>query len=425
MATANDLANLKELLQLYKSLNIADSKTREKYNSLVEWAISKYWKIGIFPVANLDTSIDTYYNSKQCKNFSLDEGQYLFIPMCFGTVYIYSNGSMMELGSGNTYQLDIEFKNKCDEILKKYDIEFLRFVLYKDKWILEDVILKHESIINVLNYAKHIGIKTVPYLCIKITKKTIFNHRDYNAIEDILKIKDSVFYVSSLCYIINNTFKRNIVDFYTTGYVYITNISIEHINNNKFVPKLETKSGELILVKDVEHLIKCKVKSKSFVAIKKKQSFSILNNNSVSSTETRAETLYRIIKEIGNDYFVNGKYLSKVNNIGIKQLANKLDIKDECKTLSDLERVINNCSIVKNKLKFISPFELTRTCLEYPEDDFITLVNNMHFNIKNSKVLSFKLENINCLNNPSIETIYSSFNQFVALFNILTDATQT
>ncbi|ASK51319.1 DNA polymerase processivity factor [Eptesipox virus] len=422
MATATDLSNLKELLKLYKSLNIANSETREKYNSLVEWAISKYWKIGISVVVNLNTSIDRYYNVKQCKSFDLNINKYLFMPMCFGTVYIYSNGSMMELGSGNVYQLNKVFKDKCDKILNEFEIEFLRFVLYKNIWILEDAILQYASVIDVFNFAKNIGIETVPYLFLNVTKTTIFNNSDYNAIENILKDINSKYYIVSLCYIINNTLKRNIIDFYKTGYVFIESIDVEHINDNKYIPQLTTKSGEIILIKDIEHLISCKVKSKSFITVKRKQSFSILCNNGGTSTETRAEALYRIIKEIGNEYFVNGKYLSKVNNIGIKQLANKLDIKEECKTLSDLVKVINTCSTVKDKLKSISPFDLTRICLEYPENDFITLVNNMHFHIENSKVLSFKLENINCLNNPSIETIYSSFNQFVVLFNILVDA---
>ncbi|WKW65255.1 DNA polymerase processivity factor, partial [Monkeypox virus] len=34
----------------------------------------------------------------------------------------------------------------------------------------------------------------------------------------------------------------------------------------------------------------------------------------------------RIIDTIGRDYYVNGKYFSKVGIAGLKQLTNKLDI---------------------------------------------------------------------------------------------------
>nr|4OD8_C Chain C, DNA polymerase processivity factor component A20 [Vaccinia virus Copenhagen]4OD8_D Chain D, DNA polymerase processivity factor component A20 [Vaccinia virus Copenhagen]4YIG_B Chain B, DNA polymerase processivity factor component A20 [Vaccinia virus Copenhagen]4YIG_F Chain F, DNA polymerase processivity factor component A20 [Vaccinia virus Copenhagen]4YIG_J Chain J, DNA polymerase processivity factor component A20 [Vaccinia virus Copenhagen] len=47
MASSADLTNLKELLSLYKSLRFSDSAAIEKYNSLVEWGTSTYWKIGV------------------------------------------------------------------------------------------------------------------------------------------------------------------------------------------------------------------------------------------------------------------------------------------------------------------------------------------------------------------------------------------
>nr|6ZXP_A Chain A, DNA polymerase processivity factor component A20,DNA polymerase processivity factor component E9 [Vaccinia virus Copenhagen] len=116
----------------------------------------------------------------------------------------------------------------------------------------------------------------------------------------------------------------------------------------------------------------------------------------------------------------NGKYFSKVGSAGLKQLTNKLDI-NECATVDELVDEINKSGTVKRKIKNQSAFDLSRECLGYPEADFITLVNNMRFKIENCKVVNFNIENTNCLNNPSIETIYRNFNQFVSIFNVVTD----
>lgn len=62
MTSSADLTNLKELLSLYKSLRFSDSAAIEKYNSLVEWGTSTYWKIGVQKVANVETSISDYYD---------------------------------------------------------------------------------------------------------------------------------------------------------------------------------------------------------------------------------------------------------------------------------------------------------------------------------------------------------------------------
>ncbi|AUL80596.1 DNA processivity factor [Vaccinia virus] len=100
MTSSADLTNLKELLSLYKNLKFSDSAAIEKYNSLVEWGTSTCWKIGVQKVANVETSISDCYDKVQNKPFNIDPAFYIFLPVYFGSVFIYSKGrNMEELGS--------------------------------------------------------------------------------------------------------------------------------------------------------------------------------------------------------------------------------------------------------------------------------------------------------------------------------------
>ncbi|AVO21148.1 DNA polymerase processivity factor component A20 [Buffalopox virus] len=419
MTSSADLTNLKELLSLYKSLRFSDSAAIEKYNSLVEWGTSTYWKIGVQKVANVETSISDYYDEVKNKPFNIDPGYYIFLPVYFGSVFIYSKGkNMVELGSGNSFQIPDDMRSACNKVLDSDNgIDFLRFVLLNNRWIMEDAISKYQSPVNIFKLASEYGLNIPKYLEIEIEEDTLFNDELYSIIE---RSFDDKFPKISISYIKLGELRRQVVDFFKFSFVYIESIKVDRIGNNIFIPSVITKSGKKILVKDVDHLIRSKVREHTFVKVKKKNTFSILYDYDGNGTETRGEVIKRIIDTIGRDYYVNGKYFSKVGSAGLKQLTNKLDI-NECATVDELVDEINKSGTVKRKIKNQSAFDLSRECLGYPEADFITLVNNMRFKIENCKVVNFNIENTNCLNNPSIETIYGNFNQFVSIFNIVTD----
>ncbi|AAR07469.1 113R [Yaba monkey tumor virus] len=420
MATFSDLKKLNELLRLYKCLDFSDKLTREKYNSLVEWANNTYWKIGLTKVINFETSITKYYSKDvDDKNFELKNGKYIFLPMCFGNTFIYSNGTMMELGSGNVQKINKNFKSVNDKLLMDNpDINFLKFVLFNGNWILEDVFSTHLPPTEFLKIAsKYINV--VPYIHIYVKKTTIFDENDYNSLEEIfLPIKN--FYINSICYIKEGDQKRNVIDFYKLGYVNVKIIDMELIGNNLFVPKIISSSGKTILVRDVDQLITSKAKKGSFVSVRIKKTFYMLNEKISTDNESRAEVLCRIMKDMGNDVFVNGKYLSKVNNFSICNFSNELGLRD-CKNVEDFTSAIMQSALIRTKFKTTSTFNIVKECLKYPSEEFITLVNNMNFVIENGRVKDFKLKNVNCLNNPTIETIYGNFNNFVYLFNVITD----
>ncbi|AUI80683.1 DNA polymerase processivity factor [White-tailed deer poxvirus] len=423
MASIDDLSNLKELIKLKDCIHISDQKTRDRYNSLIDWATAKYWKIGLNKTVTNQTSISSYYNIKQ-KCFTLEKGNYIFLPTCFGNAYIYCKGNMMELGSGETKDIDPMCKEIIDKILtNNKNVEFLRFTYFKNKWMLEDSFSKYSSPIDILQIAFSEGIKTVPYLCININEDKIFTEDDYNSIEIYFMnvMKSNGFYINSLCFLREGYFERNIVDFFKVTYVYIKSIDLEYLEDNMYLPKLISKTGSKILVRDINHLIVSRAKINSFVNVKRKNGFMILGEKSPCNSETEAETLYRILKTIGNDFFVNGKYISKINNnLSLIQLSDKLGC-GLCNTLDDIVIQIRKSKSLIKKIKSESSFEIIRECLGYPKTDFLTLVNNMNFDIKNSRVISFKLENINCLNNPNSSAIYGNFNKFIYLFNILID----
>nr|WGO62736.1 viral DNA polymerase processivity factor [Wadden Sea poxvirus] len=420
MTSVSDLNNLKELLKLYKTIHVSNSFMRERYNILIEWATCKYWKIGVYPIVNSETSIDNYYTKPKTEPFELEPGNYIFLPMYFGNTYIYKE-SMIELTTGDQYQINDVFKNINNIINSDSGIEFIRFILYKEKWIMEDVISKNQSPVELLNLGNKNGLYVSPYLKVKIDSLTLFSEDDYNAIEYILSSNVSGFYPEFICYIKEGFIKRYIIDFYKISYVYITSISLESVGDNMFIPKLITKSGKYILIRDVNHLIKSRIKSGSFARIKKKQLFSILYDYDNNTSDKEGEFIHYIIKELGNDFIINGKYLSKISNENIDKLVKKLGINYHFKKISDLILYMKNCKHIKKKLMIQSPFDIAKECLNYPHNEFITLVNNMHFEIKHSKVISFELIDVRCLNNPIIGSIYRNFNQFILLFNILID----
>ncbi|AAL69849.1 SPV109 DNA polymerase processivity-like factor [Swinepox virus] len=426
MTTLDDLNMLKDLLKLKKCLHIADQHTREKYNTLVDQATFKYWKIDIHKIMTSETSINSYYTPSKKSPFMLDAGEYVFLPMCFGNVFIYK-GSMMELGSGDIYHIDDNMKSIIDDIIDEYQVDFLRFVYFKRMWILEDCFSTISPII-ILKKASEKGLLSVPYLLVRVDDTVMFNDDDYNNLEILFTSKMyNIFKPESICYIKIGTSKRNIIDFFTSSYMYVKGIDLEYLGDNCYIPRIITKNSACILVKDIQHLIRSKIKKNIFVVVHKKKYFSILQTAAnYTSNETLSESLCRILKDIGgNKFFINGKYLSKVNNnMGIKHLSIKLGI-DPVNTIEDLIKSITRSDDLKKRIKSESIFEIVRECLEYPKSDFITLINNINFDIKNSIVEDFKLENINCLDNPNISAIYGNFNRFVSLFNILIHVKQS
>ncbi|APG58331.1 DNA polymerase processivity factor component A20 [BeAn 58058 virus] len=419
----DDIDNLYELLLLKDCINFTDKKTRDRYNQLIDWATYKYWKIGLSKFICDDISISNHYSDTYLKPFKIKSGRYIFIPMCFGNIYIYVNGTMMELGSGNIKKIDNSIKEQYDNILQTFNIDFIRFIYFRGKWIIDDVFSKYESYTEILNHISIKNINMVPHINIKILEDRIFTIDDYNVLElYFLKLLGD-FYPSALCFISENTYKRNIIDFYNKTYVYIKSIELENIGENIFIPKLITKSGYDIIIRDIYHLVDSGITVNSFAVVKKKNNFILLDTVN-KCNYSKSEYLYNMMKnDIGSNFFIKDKYLSKVyDDIGIKFLSKKIGIVNDCYTLNTFIKEINNNNNVKDKIITTSSFDLIRECLEYPKKDFITLVNNMIFDIEDGKVKDFNLEKLNCLEDPNISVIYGNFNNFVYLFNILVDA---
>ncbi|ADT91139.1 DNA polymerase processivity factor [Cotia virus SPAn232] len=419
----NDINNLTELLLLKDCINFTDKKTRDRYNQLIDWATYKYWKIEICKIVTDDVSISAHYSETYLKPFKIKSGRYIFLPMCFGNIYIYVNGTMMELGSGNIKKIDKTIKEQYDNILNTFKIDFIRFIYFRGKWIIDDVFSKYESYTEIINYISNKKINIVPYINIKILEDRIFTNDDYNILELYFLKLLGKFYPSALCFIPENSYKRNIIDFYNKTYVHIKSIELESIGDNIYMPKLITKSGYDIIIRDIYHLIDSAVTVKSFAVVKKKNNFVLLDSIN-KCNYSKSEYLYNMMRnDIGSDFFIKDKYLSKVyDDIGIKFLSKKLGIDNDCYTLNNFIKEINNNNNVKVRIISTSSFELIRECLEYPKTDFISLVNNMIFDIEDGKVKDFNLENLNCLEDPNISVIYGNFNNFVYLFNIIVDA---
>ncbi|AMB18443.1 M111R [Myxoma virus] len=424
MTTTDDLSKLKELLKLKQCLYISDQKTRDQYNAIVDWAGYKYWKLDVGKIVTSETSISYYYKTPAKKPFKIEKGNYIFLPMCFGNVFIYFKGSMMELGSGNTADIDDRMKEINDAILRDVDVEFLRFVYFKERWILEDCFSKYRSPVDVLRTVE--GIATVPYTHVKVDEDRWFREDDYDGLEEYFLSRMADFKPECLCFIKEGYSDRYIVDFFRHGYVRVKDIELEQIRANCFFPTIRTAFDGYVLVKDIDHLVKSRTRINSYVTVKKKKRYMILTNTGSDGSESSSEALCRIMNHLGPTFFVNGKYISKINNNAcIQRLSKSLGIQKSCKNIKELADSVSSSEELKTQLCTRSMFEIVRECLGYPKHDFLTLVNNMKFNINNNVVVSFTLEDVTCLNNPNVSVIYGNFNNFVSLFNVLSNVKQS
>ncbi|QHG62671.1 viral DNA polymerase processivity factor [Cetacean poxvirus 1] len=421
MSSSADLTKLKELIKLRNCLHISDSNAIEKYNYLVEWAKFTYWKIGDNEIKKVEISIDSCYTDYIYKPFYIEPGEYTFLPLHFGNNYIYSKGVMIELDTGNNCNIDDNIIKMCNTIITVAssitNVEFLRFTKFKTNWILEDIVSKYHAQSEIFDSI--VNIYKINYVRIKVTDTYLFDDVDYASMEHALGCNKK-YPISSICFIKDGYPERKTIDFFKLSYVFITSIDVEQICDNCYIPKLVSSSGENILIKNINHIIKANVRIKSFVAVKRKRLFSILHESANNScNESRGNILKRIINDIGNEFFVNENYLSRVKLIDLKQLTAQWDV--ECNTVNELINEANNNNSLRKILNQSSTFELTRKCLKYPQNDFTNLVNNMCFKIENKKILHFDLTDTTCINNPTFESIYGNFRQFVAIFNIIVD----
>ncbi|AUL80597.1 putative A20R [Vaccinia virus] len=251
-------------------------------------------------------------------------------------------------------------RSACNKVLDSDNgIDFLTFVWLNNRWTMEDVIAKYQSSVNIFKLASEYGLNKPKYLEIEIQEDSLFDDELYTIIERSFDFK---FPKISISYIKLGELRWQVVYFFKFLFMYIESFKVDRIGDNIWIPSAITKSGKKLLVKDVDHIIRSKVRAHIFVKVKKKNTFSILYDYDGNGTETRGEVIKRFIDTIGRAYYVNGKYFSKVGSAGLKQLTNKLDI-NECATVVELVDEINKSGTVKRKIKNQSAFDLSRACL--------------------------------------------------------------
>ncbi|ANS71200.1 DNA polymerase processivity factor [Pteropox virus] len=423
MTALSDLTSLKELLRLRNCLHLADAETIDRYNTIVDWAMQTYWFVDVTKLSTPCTSLDSYY-TKAVSPIYLNEGTYTFSRVHFGNTFIFSKSSMLELETGIAPNIDDDFKEKCLNVLKLDPCCVLKFSMLCESWILEDAISTIHEPELIFNAAKENNLLVTPILRVKVLKKTLFEELDFKAVylalSNIAK-KDndlSIHKAESICCSNDNDKSwRKIIDFNKTQYIKVTAFSKIKIGDNLYMPILKTNSGNRIMPKDVNHLVASRVKVGSFVSIKKTPEGLMLSNTVYDQSETRGNALRRILQTFGSNIFVNGKYLSRASTVDTKLLCEKLKL-PICHTKEDLINSIKNNKKVSKQLFDKSPMEMTRLCLSYPEKELIELVNNINFETSDGIITRYSLEDTTCLENPTIETLYCNFAQFVTVFNI-------
>ncbi|AWU47156.1 DNA polymerase processivity factor [Sea otter poxvirus] len=423
MTSLANLTNLKELLRLKNCLHLADKKAIEKYNYLVDIALSTYWTLNIEYVTSSCTSIDQYYTSIK-DEFTLSTGLYTFIRFHFGNTYVFAKGTMLDISTGESQPISCDLQSQCEYMLKMDPMCILRFSVFYESWILEDVITTMYDISYMLDVAKKNNMLVTSYMRINVTCSRQFDMYDFLAISKVLsdmtllEVKTR-HKMSTICCVNDSTYNyRNIIDFYKTTHMKVHSFDIIRVGTNIYLPILRTVSGKKIFPRDALHIVKSKAMPGVYVNVVYAREGILLSDTIYNYDESKGDTLRRLLKTFGDDMFINGRYLSKIENINTSLLSSKLSL-PQCTTLSKLYKVARNNKELKKLVAEKSPMVLTRECLSYPENAVTLLVNNMRFEIENGKIKSYELENTECLDDPTISTIYCNFAQFVAVFNLL------
>uniref|UniRef100_A0AAU7E1N2 DNA polymerase processivity factor n=1 Tax=Rousettus bat poxvirus TaxID=3141933 RepID=A0AAU7E1N2_9POXV len=429
MSKEDDLTKLKELVELRRR-GFARGVAAERHRALTDWATRTYWTIAPGPEDGTRMSVacaarSSVYTDIQRRPFMLRAGAYTFTGIYFGRRLLFADGALVDASSGEHFAADENTLRACGAIARATRAEFLRLCAFRERIVLEDVHSAACAPHAALALAAGEGLCVAVHARIAVEHETLLSEEYFYALMRRLRHTDGHLHVTAVCCVRDGTAERRVVDFAQTVYCCVQKLELDCVEENKFLPVVVTFTGERALVADLDHLVRARVRVGAFVAMRKLRTVTVVSPTAVSSSvlETPHDALRRLVRYFSNEYFANGRYLSRLEVVSLAQLSNRMGITVPCATPEELAAMLMRNPSQLERMQRLSPFELTCEYLDYNRADVVSLINSMNFKIERRKIVSFELASAaRVAGNSTLEALYSNFYQFVAVFNFLADA---
>lgn len=434
MSKEEDLSKLKELVELRRR-GCSSAAAAERHRTLFGWAQRVYWAVapgpndGASAASAVCAARATVYQNVRRRPFTLRAGAYTFFGMYFGRKLLFSDGALVEAGSGDPFHADAAVVHACAAIARAARAEFLRLCAFREHVVLEDAFTPacapHVALAAAADTSAGANVSVAAHARIAIERDTLLSEEYFYALVQRLRHTNAHMHVSAVCCVRDGEAERCVIDFSQTVYCCVQKLELECVSDNKFLPVVVTFTGDRALVSDVDHLVRARVRVGAFVAMRKLRAVTVVSSTASSAAvaETPSEALRRLVRYFSNEFFANGRYLSRLETVSLEQLSNRMGIAVPCSTPEELADMLAASPSMVERMQQLSPFEMTCEYLAYNKADVVALINNMNFKIERRKIVSFELASAGRVaGNSTLEALYSNFFQFVAVFNFLADA---
>ncbi|ASC55549.1 DNA polymerase processivity factor-like protein [Seal parapoxvirus] len=420
MASDSDLYTLKELIKLRDSLHLVTGESVERYNTLVEWANRTYWTVAVAPTAPC-ASINKYY-ARSRASCALEPGEYVASRLHFGATHAWVRGTAFNSTSGAEVQPPPEVRAACESLDTKYaDLTFVRFSVFQQRWTADDAVADYSASDAILADCAAAGVRVASTLRLAVAPGEFFSREDFDAVHAALRAAGDQEFGTAVCLARPGAPQRRTIDLSQRCFMRVKRVELVNVDGRHYLPVLRTTANNRVLSRGVGHLVDARARPGAFVAVRRYSDCLVLCDDAARGDEaSREEALRSIVRCFGPNCAVSDGYVVRVRDIDARGMSSRLGLVQRCETFEDLRAAVeSNCSL-RQRLAELGAIKMACECMGYPQQEAIALINNMRFQItEDGSVKHFELENASCLGNPTAESIFSSFPQFVSVFNLL------
>ncbi|AKU76974.1 DNA-polymerase processivity factor [Orf virus] len=421
MTSESDLYTLKELIRLRDSLHLATGAAVERYNALVEWAARTYWTVALLPSAPC-ASIEKYYCV--CKpDCALEPGEYSVSRLHFGLTHAWVRGAAFNSASGAEVEPPEEVRRACEALDAAFaDLIFVRFSVFGREWTVDDAVTDHSSRDEVLAACAASGVRVARTLRVRVRAGESFARADFDAVHAALRAEGDVARGTAVCLALRGSARRWIADRAPRCFMRVRRVELEPVDARHHCPVLISARGDRVLCRGVGHLADARAREGVFVAVRRYPECLVLCDEAGAGAAecSREEALRLLVRRFGRDFAVSEEgYVFRVQDMDLRGVSARLGLAP-CASLEELRRAVERDRALMRRLRAEGAVRLACECMGYPRQNAVELINNMRFQItEEGAVANFELANASCLGNPTAESIFASFAQFVPIFNVL------
>ncbi|AIZ77349.1 putative DNA polymerase processivity factor [Parapoxvirus red deer/HL953] len=425
MTSESDLVTLKELIRLRDSLHLVTGAAVDRYNALVEWANRTYWTVAVAPSAPC-ASVEKYYCAAR-SDCALEPGEYVVSRVHFGATHAWVRGAVFDSASGAEVEPPPEVRAACAAADARFaDLTFVRFAVFRQVWVADDAVAEYAASDEVLAELARAGVRTARTLRLAVRAGERFAREDFEAVHRALVADGDAAGGTAVCMARPGVVQRRLVDCSQRCFMRVRRLDLVSVDARHHLPVLRGAGGARVLCRGVGHLVDARAREGVFVAVRRYADCLVLCDGAAKAAAaecSREEALRAVVRCLGADCAVSNGYVIHVRDTDVRGMAARLGIVAPCAGFEALrDAILADCALAR-RLRDGGAIRMACECMGYPHRDAVELINNMRFQITDEgAVRAFELDNAACLANPTAESIFASFPQFVSVFNVLSAA---